>query len=285
VVALAFGVLYFALFTRRDRQPEAPPPPPPVTLTFTAVAGRVEVLRAGAWAPAAAGAQLAASDRVRTGEGARATLRLSDGSTVTLEPATETQVHALGRALARIRLGAGLVQADIPDDPQRLFQVDLDDDNAAARTHGAAFAVSSNGPGAAAAVSASRGEVTVSARGREVIIRSGQLTRVAPGAAPTEPEPVPASLLLKVAWPARTLRARTAVVEGQTEPGARVEVQGRHAPVAADGRYRAEVALREGENRVAVRARLAGARPHEEISAPITVDTRTDFKVQLPRWK
>ncbi|HEY3359788.1 MAG TPA: FecR family protein [Polyangia bacterium] len=285
VVALAFGVLYFALFTRPEARPEAPPPPPPLSLTIATLEGPVEVFRAGAWAPAAAGSRLAASDRVRTGAGARATLRLSDGSTVSLEPMTETQVQALDRALSRIRLGAGLVQADIADDPGRLFQVDLDDDGAAARTHGAAFAITSNGAGGAAAVSASRGQVTVAARGREVVIRSGEITRVAPGAAPTAPEPLPAALLLKVAWPQRPLHAPSAVVEGETEPAARLEVQGRPTPVGADGRYRVVVALREGENRVTVRARLAGAPTREERSPPITVDTRTDFKVQIPRWK
>jgi hypothetical protein len=30
---------------------------------------------------------------------------------------------------------------------------------------------------------------------------------------------------------------------------------------------------------------MAGGRAREEISPPIKVDTRTDFKVQVPRWK
>jgi hypothetical protein len=285
--AIAVAVAYLVLFTRPEKKTEAPPPPPPVVLTMSAAEGKVEVFRGGAWAPARVGERLGASDRVRTGEDGQATLRLSDGSMVRLEAATETEVQTLSRALSRIRLGGGGVQADIADDPERLFQVDLDDEGAAARTRGAAFGVTSTAKGTAA-VAATRGEVAVSARGREVVIRSGQFTRVAPGAPPTEAAPLPASLLLKVTWPggeSRPLRAKSAVVAGETTPGSRVVVQGRHVPVDAEGRYRAEVALAEGENRVTVRARDAAGRQREERSPPIKVDTKTDFKVQVPKWK
>jgi hypothetical protein len=285
--AVAVAIAYFVLFTRPERRPEAPPPPPPVVLTMSAAEGKVEVLRGGAWAPARVGERLEASDRVRTGEDGQATLRLSDGSTVRLEAATETQVQTLSRALSRISLGGGGVQADIADDPERLFQVDLDDDGAVARTRGAAFGVTATAKGTAS-VAATRGEVAVSARGREVVLRTGQFTRVAPGAPPTEAAPLPASLLLKVAWPGGekgVVRSKSAVVAGETTPGSRVVVQGRHVAVDAAGRYRAEVALAEGQNRVTVRARDAAGRQKEERSPPITVDTKTDFKVQVPKWK
>ncbi|MBI5478005.1 MAG: FecR domain-containing protein [Deltaproteobacteria bacterium] len=287
VGAIAVAVAYFALFTRREQRSEPPPPAPPVVLTMAAAEGTVEVFRGGAWGPARVGDRLEASDRVRTGEDGQATLRLSDGSLVRLEAATETQVQTLSRALSRIRLGGGGMQADIADDPERLFQVDLDDEGAAARTRGAAFGVTATSKGNAA-VAATRGEVAVSARGREVVLRSGQFTRVAPGAPPTDAAPLPASLLLKVAWPGGEkglVRATSAVVAGQTDPGSRIVVQGRHVAVDSEGRYRAEVTLREGANRVTVRARDVAGRQREERSPPITVDTKTDFKVQVPRWK
>jgi hypothetical protein len=283
----AVAVAYLVLFTRTEQRTEAPPPAPPVMLTMAAAEGSVEVFRGDAWRPARVGERLEASDRVRTGEDGQAALRLSDGSMVRLEAATETHVQTLSRALSRIRLGGGGVQADIADDPARLFQVDLDDEGAAARTRGAAFGVTATAKGHAT-VAATRGEVAVSARGREVVIRSGQLTRVAPGASPTEPAPLPASLLLQVAWPGGDkglLRSTSAVVAGQTDPGSRIVVQGRHVAVDADGRYRSEVTLREGENRVTVRARDAAGRQREARSPPITVDTKTDFKVHVPQWK
>jgi hypothetical protein len=283
----AIAAAYFALFTRREQRSESPPPPPPVALTMSAVDGTVEVHRGGAWAPARVGERLAASDRVRTGEDGQATLRLPDGSMVRLEAATETQVQTLSRALNRIRLGSGGMQADIADDPERLFQVDLDDEGATARTRGAAFGVTATSRGNAA-VAAMRGEVAVSARGREVVLRSGQFTRVAPGAPPTDAAMLPSSLLLKVTWPGGDkgrLRSAAAVVTGQTDPGSRIVVQGRHAAVDSDGRYRAEVTLREGANHVTVRARDAAGRQREERSPPLTLDTQTDFKVQVPPWK
>jgi hypothetical protein len=283
--ALAAG--YFFWFVRKEQRSEPPPPPPPVVLTMSAAEGKVEVFRGGAWGPARVGDRLEASDRVRTGDDGQAALRLSDGSMVRLEAATETQVQTLSRALSRLRLGGGGMQADIADDPERLFQVDLDDEGAAARTRGAAFGVTATAKGHAA-VAATRGEVAVSARGREVVLRSGQFTRVAPGAPPADAAPLPASLLLKVTWPGGEkglVRSTSALVAGQTDPGSRIVVQGRHVAVDAEGRYRAEVTLREGENRVTVRARDAAGRQREERSPPITVDTKTDFKVQVPRWK
>jgi ferric-dicitrate binding protein FerR (iron transport regulator) len=275
------GVMYYAVF-RHEARPEPAPPSVPLTLIVESVDGPVEVLRGAAWTPAPAGTVLHTTERVRTGEGGGARLRLSDGSSVVLEAATETEVQALGRALSRIRLGTGLVQAEIADDPRRLFQVDLDDAGATARTHGATFSVARSGAGSTAAVTAARGEVTVAARGREVVIRSGEITRVAPGAPPTAPAPL---LLLKVAWPDGKLHSHTIVLDGRTDPGARVQVQDRHVPVASDGRYRAEVRLREGANRITVRARDVGGLTRQEISPPLRVDTQTDFKVQVPRWK
>ena len=128
----------------------------------------------------------------------------------------------------------------------------------------------------------------MSARGREVVLRSGQFTRVAPGAPPTDAAPLPPSLLLKVTWPGGEkglVRSTSTVVAGQTDPGSRIVVQGRHVAVDAEGRYRAEVTLREGENRLTVRARDPVGRQREERSPPIKVDTRTDFKVQVPKWR
>ena len=284
LAAVLGGVMYHAVF-RHERRPEPPPPPVPLSLVVDSAIGPVDVFHAGVWTPAAAGTVLHATERVRTGEGGRARLRLSDGSSVVLEAATETEVAALDRVLSRLRLGAGLVQADIADDPGRLFQLDLDDAGAAARTHGATFTVTSSGPGSTAAVTAARGEVTVAARGREVVIRSGEITRVAPGAPPTAPAPLPTSLLLKVEWPDGRLRTHTLILDGRTEPGARVQVEGRHVAVDRDGRYRAEVRLREGTNRLTVRARDVGGLTREEISPPLQVDSQTDFTVQMPRWK
>jgi hypothetical protein len=286
VVALVVvGASYYAFFVAREKHAERAPEPPPETLVVTALSGRVEVAGAdGAWRPARLGLTLSAQTRVRTDDEGAAELRATDGSSVRLMAGTEARVEELRRELKRLHLGAGMVEADVRDDPGRVFEVELDDQGGTARTRGASFTASSNGAGSAA-VASRRGEVILSARGREVVIRTGQYARLRPGAPPDDPAPVPASLFLKVAWPSPTSRSQRLVVAGETAPGARVKL-GRHfVRVGDDGRYQGTVEVPDGVHRLHLQASDVAGHVVDEESPRIVVDTRTDFTVQPPKWK
>jgi hypothetical protein len=181
------------------------------------------------------------------------------------------------------QLGAGMLEADVSDDPTRVFEVELDDNGGRARTRGAAFTASANGSGVAA-VTSRRGEVVLAARGKEVVIRTGQYARLAPGQPPADPQPVPPSLFLKVDWPGASPRSRV-TVSGTTTPGARVRVGEHYVPVDVDGKYRATMRLSDGVHQLNVRAIDVAGQVREETSPRIVVDTRTDFRVQPPKWK
>jgi len=283
VAALVIGGAYWAFFVRPESHSDAPAAAPE-TLAVVQLEGGVEVAGAdGVFHPAAAGTRLSAHDRIRTADDGGAVLRASDGSTVKLSGATEARVDELRRELKRLALRGGMIEADVPDDPARLFEVSLDDQGGAARTRGAAFTASADGSGAI--VGARRGEVILSSHGREVVIRSGQFARFQSGAPPEAPQPIPPSLFLKVDWPASPSRQKQLEVAGKTDPGARVQVDGHWVPVGRDGSYRAKVALPDGSHELRVRAADVGGHVVDEKSPKIVIDSRTDFTVHPQKWK
>jgi hypothetical protein len=281
----ALGGGYWFLFVKPERTAEVAHAQKAETLLVAEVSGNVEVAGAdGVFHPAAAGATLNERGRVRTSDDGTATLRAADGSTVKLSPGTDARVDELRRELKRLHLGAGMLEADVQDDPQRVFEVTVEGSDATARTRGATFAASSNGFGTAA-VAARRGEVTLSARGREVVIRSGQFARVLPGSAPEDPQPVPPSLFLKVDWPAtRTNKAKVAI-SGTTMPGARIKVHGRWIKVDDKGAYRTDLSLPDGVHEVHIHAEDVAGHVADEQSPRIIVDTKTDFAIHPPKWQ
>jgi hypothetical protein len=286
VVALGgLGVSYWAFFARTEHGVEVAPPPEPEILRVSQLTGSVEVASAdGVWRPARLGDTLSPRDRIRTGDDGAVQLSTGDGSTVKLLAATDARVAELRRELKRLHLGAGMVEADVRDDPKRVLEVELDDQGGVARTRGAAFTASSNGAGSAA-VATRRGEVILSARGKEVVIRTGQYARLAPGSPPEAPQPVPPSLFLKVDWPAAQNRKPTLTVAGVTAPGARVQIGGHYVQVDEKGAYRAQLSLGDGVHQLDVRAVDVAGHVVDEKSPRILVDTATDFKVHPPKWK
>jgi hypothetical protein len=290
-VVVALGVLggsYYAFFVRPEKQAERARPVAPETLQVATVSGTVEVAGPdGVFRAARPGDTLSARDRIRTGDEGDAQLRAADGSTVRLLAATDARVDELRRELKRLRLGAGMVEADVQDDPTRVFEVAFDgepDGGAVARTRGAAFTATSNGAGTSA-VASRRGEVILSARGKEVVIRSGQFARISPGGAPEAPQPLPPSLFLKVAWPAATSSKPRLTVSGETMPGARVKIGTRWVQVDHKGHYKRELEVPDGTHELQVHAVDVGGHVVDEKSPRIVVDTRTDFKIQSPKWK
>jgi hypothetical protein len=303
----AVGLSYWALFVRSPQTavtapgpalpaPTAPAPAPAMTLTLSELTSPVEIAGVdGVWRTAKPGDTLTAAMRVRTGDGGAATLTApgpDGGSTVKLRGATSVSVQSLTRELSRLSLGAGMVEADVRDDPSRLLQLDLDQPGAGgqeipgaatARTRGAAFVASSDGAGRSS-VATRRGEVILSARGKEVTIHTGEFARVAPGEAPSPPSAIPPSLFLKVAWPSASSRKKEVVVSGEAAPGTRIAVEGKFIHVDPAGRYQGKLTLGDGTHELRLEATDLAGRTQRERSPPITIDSSTDFKAQKPKW-
>ncbi|GHG84479.1 FecR domain-containing protein [Comamonas sp. JC664] len=269
------------------RQPPPPPPPPvappvvaaPVVprqlvLELTQVSGKVEVQNTdGSWREATVGMALRRDERVRTDDGSYAMLIGGESVEVHMDPGTEISVDALTESLSRILLARGMATAVVRPGQRHTFEVKAANSDATATLQQAgAFTMSNNGEGTVA-VGTREGEVTLVGQGKVVIVRAGQQAVVRPGQAPSDPSPVPTSLLLKVDWPSeRTRRERELVVRGQATPGSRVEVGGVTVKSDAEGNFQRKVILREGRNTVDVQAFGVG-RTKQQERQDVVVDT------------
>lgn len=282
------------------REPPPPPPPPVVApapepeakpervdLEISEVKGTVEVRHGGGgdWVPAQVGDLLRPSDTVRTRDGSYAVLIGGEAVEVRMDAATEVSVEELTDSLSRILLGNGMATAVVRPGRRHTFEVKAAGSDALARTSEGTFTMSNDGKGTVA-VGTREGEVTFLGQGKVVIVRAGQQSIVRPGTAPSEPAPMPSSLLLKVQWPgADTTRQRKLVIAGQTEAGGRIEVGGETLFPSPDGSFQGTVTLREGRNTVRVRAVAVGGRQQEE-SREIHLDTQPPrLDVDSEIWK
>lgn len=274
------------------REPPPPPPPPrppmaprapevkkPLELEITEVSGTVEVLHAdGTWRAATVGTALRQNERVRTQDGSYAMLIGGEAVEVRMDPGTEISVEQLTESVSRLLLATGMATAVVRPGLRHTFEVKAANADAVATLEqSGAFTMSNNGRGTVA-VGTREGEVTLLGQGKVVIVRAGQQAVIRPGQAPSEPAPVPSSLLLKVDWPAgRTRRERELLVRGQTDPGSRVEVDGVAITPDAQGRFERKVVLREGRNTVDVHAVGVGAvgvgRIEQRERQEVVVDT------------
>lgn len=128
--------------------------------------------------PGAAGARIERGGRVRTDEATRAEVKLSDGSSVTLDRSTEL---ALLEGDARgARLSYGALVADVAHQKsQARFELPA----GGVTVHGTKFALRAQG--SSASVDVTRGSVTLSdARERSVRVAEGESGRLEPGAEP-----------------------------------------------------------------------------------------------------
>ncbi|HSN91013.1 MAG TPA: FecR domain-containing protein [Anaeromyxobacteraceae bacterium] len=272
LVGAATGA-YLLLLGRGPAPVAGPPPSPgPVPVVVASVSGRAEVLRRGGGrAPLASGDRLAPDDAVATGPGARLELAAGESYHVVLDGASRFGIEEITQELSRFRLEEGRVSATVRDDAERAVEIASVRD-AVARTRGGEVSVLRSGP--VVAVGVARGQAEFRSAGRTVLLRSGQQSAAAEGAAPTSPAPIPPSLLLKVAWPEEQVTAqRSFVVTGRASPGAQVAVGAVPVPVAPDGAFRHVVELSEGAQRLTVSARDVAGRREVVRSPEIVLDT------------
>lgn len=296
VLILAALPLGYFVFLRQPPPPPPPPPPapapPPVEVKAPAapvemqigeLSGSVEVRRAdGEWQELKPGMVLHASDSLRTKDGASAVI-VSDKVRVELEPGTEVSLQDLSEELSRLLLGSGMATASVRPGTSHTLEVKAGGSDAVARTTEGTFTMSNDGAGTVA-VGTREGEVSFAGSGKVVIVRAGQQSVVRPGSGgPSEPVKIPSSLLRKVQWPDRRQNKREVIVQGEAEPGTRLELSGETFSPGQDGSFKRTVLLREGENEVKLKASSVGGNK-EEAHQKFLVDTSPPkkLKVKLP---
>ncbi len=244
--------------------------PPAVKLTVSETSGEVTVVRGGTRVRAAPGDELRADDAIETAPGARVVLAGAFYD-VALEEDATFDVREITAELSRFHLGQGLVSARVRDEPGRAVEIE-GAPGARVRTQGGDVAVARSG--ATVAVGVQRGSAEFAGGGGAVVVGAGQQSIAVGGARPSRPEPIPASLLLKVMWPVeRTTNQRRIVVTGRTQPGAIVVLGDERVDVGSDGRFTHVVTLREGRQRLSARARAVGGSAASD-GPVILLDTR-----------
>ncbi|NMB73732.1 MAG: FecR domain-containing protein [Myxococcales bacterium] len=248
---------------------------PALALSLIQVTGPVEVRRGeGVWQPAEEGMVLEAEDRVRTGTEGSALLSIPGSFSVALESDSNFTVKALAEHISRFRLEDGMVSASVVDNPRALFEVSAS--SATARSRGGDFRLAVN-PRGLVALGASRGSVELAAEGKVVQVDAGYQARVEKGKPPEDPIRIPRKLLLRVRWPReRDLAMARMTVVGQTDPAARVRIEGQRVEVDDRGRFTHVLSLKEGRNRIRVESWDVGGNRQISESPVFQVDTRPE---------
>ncbi len=159
---------------------EAPQEAAPLQARLELAAGEVEVEQAGEKGLAASGAALLDDARIRTGEGGRALIRLSNGSGVFLRGGSEVQL-----APGRVALQRGQLWLDAPPTEREAVAVELGE----VVVHAVEAGLSIRRQDGQVEVYTARGSATINAPGGRVEARAGERVRVAGQAAPAV-EPV-----------------------------------------------------------------------------------------------
>ena len=267
VVGILTGATLLSRFFFERRRPEMPaglPPLPPSMLAagpaqfrVSALAGNVEAFQNGQWYVARAGHLLSSKDVVRTHGGSHALLRR--GSVEIEVPGNmDLRVDKLEKTTAKLGLlRGGRVSANVGRDDEKL-EIDALDTHTT-NVGAASFAVSLS-PGGKVSVATTEGAARFEAQGKQVLVRKGDESTAFPGAAPSDPEPMPEQLLLSVIWPEDDKSETVSPVRGRASPSSRVRVNGEETPVAPDGTFLARVQLSAPQTRVRVEAEDIGGR-------------------------
>ena len=261
VVGILTGATLLSRFYFERRRPEMPaglPPLPPSMLAagpaqfrVSALAGNVEAFQNGQWYVARAGHLLSSKDVVRTHGGSHALLRR--GSVEIEVPGNmDLRVDKLEKTTAKLGLlRGGRVSANVGRDDEKL-EIDALDTHTT-NVGAASFAVSLS-PGGKVSVATTEGAARFEAQGKQVLVRKGDESTAFPGAAPSDPEPIPEEILLSVIWPEDDRLDSQMRVKGKAQPSSKVNVNGVETEVGTDGVFRANVPLKVGKNHVQVDA-------------------------------
>lgn len=292
LILLALPIGYLVLLGSEPPAPApvvapapAPPEKKPLQIQLRDVQGTVEIRRGdGDWTAAKGGELMSRSDGVRTGERSSAVLLGGDVYQVKMESNTEVAIADLSDSISRLLLEGGMATAQVNGEARHQFEVRAAGSDAVARTQSGTFSISNNRAGTVA-VGTHQGEVEFLGSGKVVIVRAGQQSIVRPGQGPSDPVPIPSSLLLKVNLPGHlTVNRRKVVLAGRAEPGAVVEIGGRAAPVGADGTFKQTLEFPDGKHELEVRARSVG-KLEAESRHRLEVDTRVNqFSIESPTW-
>ncbi|HET6150452.1 MAG TPA: FecR domain-containing protein [Polyangia bacterium] len=246
--------------------------------------GEVEALRDGQWVAVPRGQIIGSSDVIRTGVGSRAVLRLGSSTEIELREKVQIRLDRLSRTETTLDLVRGKVFAHVAraGDYLTISASETRTSNDGP-TH---FIVKAEESGRVS-VAVTDGSARFASGGREVILGPGTVSRSERGGPPAEPERIPEEVLLRVVWPEGEQHGNRAAVSGHTQPSSVVMLNGAPVVVAADGRFKGDVPLRQGSNPIKVEAEDLIGRQKTETTTLDRLPARRPELTPVPRplWK
>jgi hypothetical protein len=232
---------------------ELAPTPAADSFVVISVSGQVERKFTGQeqWEKVLEGMQLRRDDAIKTGEHSRVKLSVNDKSEIELDRLSEISVGEIAEAVHRLKLVSGKIKVDYDEDAERVLTISVKKSGAFVQTKAGRFDMQNTDQ--IVSVAATRGIVKLTAQEKSVAIPPGTVSRVLPGQAPSQTEPLPVSVMLRVAKLQRRVQtARAATVRGQTDVGARVEINSVPIRVGENGKFKVNVPLELGKNVIVV---------------------------------
>jgi hypothetical protein len=258
----------------------APAQPPVEEAIVEAVTGTVQRNSAhGSWVEVTAGEHLRADDSLRTAKGARTDLRIGDRARLTVAESSQLTIREITQRVHRFQLERGRVKADYKPDGQRVLRIESA--GGVAESNGARFSMLRTGT--AVAIATDDGAVTLKSNDKAIEVGAGKQAIAVEGHAPAAAEPIPASVLLKVANAAAATDGVCATIDGVAPPGTEVTVDGVTAKLEPDGRFRVPVAHAADGREVLVALRDASG--HEETRRVRCIDPPPRIRDFAIHWR
>lgn len=255
-------------------------------INVVSVEGKVDRrLKDSSWVAVKPGDRLRQEEVIRTNRKGRAVLEVGETATVEIEPRSQIAVREVARTVARVYLHVGRISAVVNGKEGSKFKVESNGSDAVAETGKGEFSVLTTGIGQVA-VATRKGKVRLSARDKTVEVKAGNQAVVQRDSPPTAPEPIPASLYLKVVKPTVTLqRNKNTTIEGTTTPGAFISINGVRVESDETGQFSSKVELEEGDNSILVEVEDASGNIKSETLPAITVKSRvTTVRSKAGQW-
>ncbi|HYV47089.1 MAG TPA: hypothetical protein VFA20_19660 [Myxococcaceae bacterium] len=253
------------------------------TAHVAVIIGTVEVRRAEAanWSPVREGDELGTEDAVRTGDEARLEIDY-ENIKIRVHERSELKLKTISNAGVRGQL-RGQADTEVPSG-RGVVELEAEGSDAVARTEGGAFSMTADGQGVVA-VGTSSGWADLSAEGESIRIPTGMISVVPGKGKPKKPSQALRNVLLSVTWPEHDeTNQKTYPVSGQVEPGARVAIGGQDVRVDERGRFKAQVPLRQGKQRVGVVATDVLGRKKRSDRQVLYDPTAPDFRLTRKPW-
>ncbi len=211
------------------------------------------------WLPVAIGSDLSDDDTIRTGKNSTILLELPENvGYVRLMPETELKVNKIkvdrsfeGGQIAELSIVKGKVITKVRKFNRKSSKLQIHTKGATAAVRGTSFLTSFN-ENNETKVLVGDGKVSVKAQGKEVIVQQRESTNVVMGNMPVNPYTVDKNLEFNLA----SIKSDNGdlKVSGKTDPDAEISLNTTSIFANNDGSFSGNMALKEGNNQVAIKA-------------------------------